>query len=224
MPLEDRHLTAEQDIRVVLADDHALLREGLANMLETEPGLKVVGQASNGQEAAELANELHPDVLLMDVKMPQMDGLAATRHIKGKTRDQRVLLFTMFDNDQYLFDAISAGADGYLLKDVSREGLCDAIRRVAGGEALLDVSLTRRMFQEFTVLRERAASAPPPHGLSAREVEVLRLVAEGLNNREIGGRLFVEEKTVKTHLHNIFDKIGVRDRTQAALYALQHNL
>lgn len=217
-------MTAEQNISVVLADDHALLREGLANMLESEPGLKVVGQASNGQEAAELATQLHPDVLLMDVKMPQMDGLAATRHIKSRRGDQKVLLFTMFDNDEYLFDAISAGADGYLLKDVSKEGLCDAIRRVAGGEALLDVSLTRKMFQEFAVLRERAATAPPPHGLSAREVEVLRLVAEGLNNREIGARLFVEEKTVKTHLHNIFDKIGVRDRTQAALYALQHNL
>jgi two-component system NarL family response regulator len=222
--VEGGELTAEQNISVVLADDHALLREGLANMLESEPGLKVVGQASNGQEAAELATQLHPDVLLMDVKMPQMDGLAATRHIKSRNGDLKVLLFTMFDNDEYLFDAISAGADGYLLKDVSKEGLCDAIRRVAGGEALLDMSLTRRMFQEFAVLRERAATAPPPHGLSAREVEVLRLVAEGLNNREIGQRLFVEEKTVKTHLHNIFDKIGVRDRTQAALYALQHNL
>lgn len=212
------------DLTIVLADDHALLREGLANMLETEPGFQVLGQAGNGQEAAELAFSLQPDVLLMDVKMPQMDGLAATRHIKARRKEQRILLFTMFDNDQYLFDAISAGVDGYLLKDVSREGLCDAIRRVANGEALLDSCLNRRLFQEFTVLKERAATAPPPHGLSHREVEVLRLVAEGLNNREIGGRLYVEEKTVKTHLHNIFDKIGVRDRTQAALYALQKNL
>ena len=211
-------------ITIVLADDHALLREGLANMLETEPGFSVVGQASNGQEAAELAATLQPNVLLMDVKMPQMDGLAATRHIKAHHKDQRILLFTMFDNDQYLFDAIAAGVDGYLLKDVSREALCDAIRRVANGECLLDSCLTRRLFEEFTVLRARAATAPPPHGLSGREVEVLRLVAEGLNNREIGTRLFVEEKTVKTHLHNIFDTIGGRDRTQAALYALSQNL
>ncbi|HEY3266166.1 MAG TPA: response regulator transcription factor [Armatimonadota bacterium] len=212
------------EIRIVLADDHALLREGLANMLETEPGFSVVGQAGNGEEAAELAASLKPDVLLMDVKMPQMDGLAATRHIKAAHPSQHILLFTMFDNDQYLFDAISAGVDGYLLKDVSRESLCDSIRRISNGECLLDSCLTRRLFEEFSVLRVRAASAPPPHGLSAREVEVLRLVAEGLNNREIGGRLFVEEKTVKTHLHNIFDKIGVRDRTQAALYALQNSL
>lgn len=208
----------------MLADDHALLREGLANMLDGEPGMVVAGQAGNGQEAVEMAQELRPDVLLMDVKMPQMDGLAATRHIKSKQKDLPVLLFTMFDSDDFLFDAISAEADGYLLKDVSREGLCDAIRRVANGEALLDASLTRRMFEEFVTLRERAATAPPPHGLSNREVEVLRLVAEGLNNREIGARLYVEEKTVKTHLHNIFDKIGVRDRTQAALFALQQNL
>jgi DNA-binding NarL/FixJ family response regulator len=217
-------LNTENEICIVLADDHALLREGLANMLEAEPGFRVVGQASNGQEAAQMAAELEPDILLMDVKMPQMDGVMATRHIKALRENQKVLLFTMFDNDQYLFDAISAGVDGFILKDVSREALAEAIRRVADGEALLDPALTRRMFQEFTVLRERAATAPPPHGLSGREVEVLRLVAEGLNNREIGGRLFVEEKTVKTHLHNIFDKIGVRDRTQAALYALQHNL
>jgi two-component system, NarL family, response regulator LiaR len=217
-------LSNMNEISIVLADDHALLREGLANMLETEPGFRVVGQAGNGQEAAEIAASLQPDVLLMDVKMPQMDGLAATRHIKAHRKDQRILLFTMFDNDQYLFDAIAAGVDGYLLKDVSREALCDAIRRVANGECLLDSCLTRRLFEEFTILRARAATAPPPHGLSGREVEVLRLVAEGLNNREIGGRLFVEEKTVKTHLHNIFDKIGVRDRTQAALYALSQNL
>lgn len=217
-------MTTETEIKIVLADDHALLREGLANMLETEPGFCVVGQASNGHEAAELTAELKPDVLLMDVKMPQMDGLAATRHIKQHRKEQNVLLFTMFDNDEYLYDAISAGADGYLLKDVSRETLADSIRRVARGEALLDAALVRRLFQEFGTLRERAANAPPPHGLSNREVEVLRLVAEGLNNREIGARLFVEEKTVKTHLHNIFDKIGVRDRTQAALYALQNNL
>jgi two-component system NarL family response regulator len=217
-------LSNETEIRIVLADDHALLREGLANMLETEDGFRVVGQASNGQEAVELTFALEPDVVLMDVKMPQMDGVVATKHIKGRRKDQRILLFTMFDNDQYLFDAVTAGADGYLLKDVSREGLCDGIRRVANGEALLDPCLTRRFFDEFNTLRERAATAPPPHGLSNREVEVLRLVAEGLNNREIGGRLYVEEKTVKTHLHNIFDKIGVRDRTQAALYALQQNL
>ena len=217
-------MSNERDIRIVLADDHALLREGLANMLSSEDGFCVVGQASNGQEAVEMTMSLEPDVLLMDVKMPQMDGLAATKHIKSRRKDQRILLLTMFDSDQYLFDAVTAGTDGYLLKDVSREGLCEAIRRVAGGEALLDASLTRRFFDEFNTLRERAATAPPPHGLSNREVEVLRLVAEGLNNREIGGRLYVEEKTVKTHLHNIFDKIGVRDRTQAALFALQQNL
>lgn len=217
-------MSTDSVTRILLADDHALLREGLANMLDSEPGLAVVGQAGNGQEAVEMTFSLQPDVLLMDVKMPQMDGLAATRHIKSRNKDQRILLFTMFDNDEYLFDAISAGVDGYLLKDVSREALCDAIRRVSNGEALLDPCLVRRLFDEFTVLRVRAATAPPPHGLSHREVEVLRLVAEGLNNREIGTRLFVEEKTVKTHLHNIFDKIGVRDRTQAALYALQKNL
>lgn len=217
-------MNANHDVTIVLADDHALLREGLANMLDSEDGFHVVGQAGNGQEAVEQTLSLEPDVLLMDVKMPQMDGLAATRHIKGRRKEQRILLFTMFDNEQYLFDAVSAGADGYLLKDVSREGLCDAVRRVANGEALLDSCLTRRFFEEFNTLRERAATAPPPHGLSNREVEVLRLVAEGLNNREIGSRLFVEEKTVKTHLHNIFDKIGVRDRTQAALFALQKNL
>lgn len=217
-------MSIAQDVRIVLADDHALLREGLINMLESEPGFTVVGEAGDGQEAAEITLDQRPDVLLMDVKMPQMDGLAATRHIKARQPNQHILLFTMFDNDQYLFDAVSNGADGYLMKDVSREALCDAIRRVARGEAMLDPCLTRRLFEEFTVQRERAATAPPPHGLSPREVEVLRLVAEGLNNREIGQRLFVEEKTVKTHLHNIFDKIGVRDRTQAALYALQKDL
>ncbi len=211
-------------IRIVVADDHEMVRSGFAGMLATQPDFAVVGTAADGAEAIRVCREQSPDVVLMDVRMPGMDGIEATRQLSRATNSPRVLILTTFDLDEYVYDAIRAGASGFLLKDVTAERLFDAVRVIAAGEALLAPSVTRRFIEEFASLR-RVKTAPPPTGaLTPRETEVLKLVAEGLSNPEIAARLTVTEETVKTHVSRMLSKLGLRDRTQAVVYAYETGL
>jgi DNA-binding NarL/FixJ family response regulator len=214
-------------IRIVVADDHQVVRAGFAGLLATQPDFAVAGTAGDGAEAVRICRELRPDVVLMDVRMPGMDGIEATRQLAGLTGGgPRVLILTTFDLDEYVYDALCAGASGFLLKDVTAERLFEAVRVVAAGEALLAPTVTRRLISEFARLRPHAA-APPTGGLAAltpRETQVLRLVAEGLSNTEIAARLVVTEETVKTHVSRVLGKLGLRDRTQAVVTAYESGL
>jgi DNA-binding NarL/FixJ family response regulator len=214
-------------IRIVVADDHHVVRTGFAALLDTQPDFTVVGTASDGLEAIQLCSDLSPDVVLMDVRMPRTDGIKATRQLTGGSpAGPRILILTTFDLDQYVYDALCAGASGFLLKDVTAESLFEAVRVVARGEALLAPSVTRRLIAEFTRLRppDQGAPAPAVSGLTARETEVLRLVAGGLSNAEIAARLVVTDETVKTHVSRILGKLGLRDRTQAVVLAYETGL
>ncbi len=210
-----------EDVSILLVDDQRLMREGLRTLLEMEPGMRVVGEAANGQEALELYAKLAPDVVLMDVRMPVMDGVEATRQLLARWPQARIVILTTFDDDEYVFDALRAGALGYLLKDVSIQELADAIRVVMAGGVLIEPSVARK------VVAELARLGPVPHKdpsslvepLSEREQDILRLVARGLTNREIAQQLFLAEGTVKNYVTNILGKIGARDRTQAAVRA-----
>jgi DNA-binding NarL/FixJ family response regulator len=210
-------------IRVLLADDQALVRTGFRLILGGEPGIEVVGEAGDGAEAARLAAELRPDVVLMDVRMPEVDGIEATRRIVVDETSPRVLVLTTFDLDDIVYDALRAGASGFLLKDAPEERLLTAIQVVAEGGSLFAPSVTRRLIDEFS---RRAPTAPPPalDELTARELEVLQLVAQGLSNAEIAARLVVSEHTVKTHVARILQKLDLRDRTQAVVLAYESGL
>ncbi|HLK00985.1 MAG TPA: response regulator transcription factor [Streptosporangiaceae bacterium] len=213
-------------IRVVVADDHEVVRSGFAALLGTQADFTVVGTAADGEAAVAVCGSASPDVVLMDVRMPGMDGIEATRVIRSTTEAApRVLILTTFDLDEYVFDALRAGASGFLLKDVTAERLFEAVRVVAAGDALLAPAVTRRLISEFT--RVRHSPAPKSAvlaSLTPREVEVLRLVAEGLSNVEIATRLVVTEETVKTHVSHILNKLGLRDRTQAVVSAYESGL
>ncbi len=215
-------------IRILIVDDQRLMRDGLRILLELEPDFEVVGEAENGREALAAYEQLLPDVVLMDIRMPEMNGVEAIRNLRERWPDARVIILTTFDDDEYVFEGLRAGALGYLLKDVSAEELAEAIRTVAAGDALIDPSVTRKVVAEFARLAAgRGASAAAGNlaeSLSEREVEILRLVAEGLTNRQIAARLYLAEGTVKNYVSNILGKIGVRDRTQAALRAREMGL
>ncbi|HEX6526969.1 MAG TPA: response regulator transcription factor [Streptosporangiaceae bacterium] len=215
-------------IRVVVADDHEVVRSGFAALLGTQPDFAVVGTAADGIEAVQVCGVVEPDVVLMDVRMPGMDGIEATRRLSGRAdRGPRVLILTTFDLDEYVFDALRAGASGFLLKDVTAERLFDAVRVVAAGDALLAPAVTRRLIGEFTRLKPSppsAADASALASLTPRETEVLKLVAEGLSNPEIAARLVVTEETVKTHVSRVLGKLGLRDRTQAVVMAYESGL
>jgi DNA-binding NarL/FixJ family response regulator len=210
-------------IRVLIADDQLLVRTGFRLILSGEPGLEVVGEARDGAEAAALAAELTPDVVLMDVRMPDVDGIEATRRIVIDETSPRVLVLTTFDLDDIVYDALRAGASGFLLKDAPEERLLTAIQVVAEGGSLFAPSVTRRLIEEFS---RRAPTAPAPalDELTARELEVLRLLAQGLSNAEIAARLVVSEHTVKTHVARILQKLDLRDRTQAVVLAYESGL
>jgi DNA-binding NarL/FixJ family response regulator len=219
---------AASPIRVLLVDDQPLLRTGFRMILDTEPDIAVVGESGDGEAAVAAARALQPDVVLMDVRMPRMDGVQATRLITGAARDNapRVLVLTTFDLDEYVVEALRAGASGFLLKDVPAEDLVDAIRVVATGEAVVAPSVMRRLLDQFAS-RLPAANAPTPASLAIlteRERQVLKLVARGLSNAEIAAQLVVSETTVKTHVGNLLTKLGVRDRVQAAVYAYESGL
>jgi len=213
-------------VRIIVADDHHVVRTGFAALLDTQPDFTVVGTACDGTEAVRICRELSPDVALMDVRMPVMDGIEATRQLAGPS-GPRILILTTFDLDHYVYDALCAGASGFLLKDVTAERLFDAVRVIAAGEALLAPAVTRRLISEFTRLRPKPDGAPPTACLATltpRETQVLRLVAEGLSNTEIAARLVVTEETVKTHVSRMLSKLGLRDRTQAVVTAYETGL
>jgi DNA-binding NarL/FixJ family response regulator len=210
-------------VRVLVVDDQEVVRAGFAALLGTQPDLMVVGVAADGHAAIGLSRTAQPDVVLMDVRMPIMDGIEATRQITTAATPPRVLMLTTFDLDEHVYDALIAGASGFLLKDVSAERLFDAVRVVAAGEALLAPSVTRRLISEFARLRPRAAS-PSLSALTPRETEVLRLVAEGLSNPEIAARLVVGEETIKSHVSRVLHKLGLRDRVQAVVAAYESGL
>ena len=214
-------------VSLVVADDHEVVRAGFAALLDTQPDFTVLGTASDGGEAVRVCRDLKPDVVLMDVRMPSLDGIEATRQLAGTGESgPRVLILTTFDLDEYVFDALRAGASGFLLKDVTAERLFDAVRVVAAGEALLAPAVTRRLISEFTRLRPVTEAVPSAAlgVLTPRETEVLRLVAEGLSNPEVARRLVVTEETVKTHVSRILAKLGLRDRTQAVVAAYESGL
>jgi DNA-binding NarL/FixJ family response regulator len=214
-------------IRVLLVDDQALFREGLETLLSVHHDIQVVGQASNGQEAVEVATEVQPDVVLMDVRMPILNGVRATRRLKKAQPQCMVIVLTTFDDDEYVFDALRAGAVGYLLKDVASARLVEAIRAAARGESILEPSVAAKVIAEFTRVSSMVPSVQMEQliePLSERELEILGLIARGGSNREIADQLFIAEGTVKNHVTHILGKLGVRDRTQAALKARELGL
>jgi DNA-binding NarL/FixJ family response regulator len=212
-------------IRTLVADDQQVVREGFAALLGTQDDMTVVASAADGSEAVALSAEHRPHVVLMDVRMPVMDGIEATREIAATGEDgPRILILTTFDLDDYVYDALQAGASGFLLKDVPAESLFEAVRVIASGEALLAPTITRRLIAEFARMRPRQVRPEALADLTPRETEILGLVAEGLSNREIAERLVLSDETVKTHVSHVLRKLGLRDRAQAVVIAYETGL
>jgi len=216
-------------IRVLVVDDQDLVRAGFRMILDAESDLEIVGEAADGRRAVELAEHLQPDVVLMDIRMPELDGVEATRRLAGPNVEApiKVLVLTTFDLDEYVVSALRAGASGFLLKDVSPEELVAAVRVIADGDAVVAPSVTRRLLDQFAHTFAVDAEAGPPEELALltdRELEVLRLMARGLSNQEIAGELFVAETTVKTHVGRVLMKLGLRDRVQAVVFAYEHGV
>ncbi|GAA2147461.1 response regulator transcription factor [Actinomadura napierensis] len=221
-------------IRVLIADDQVMIRDGLAALLSSDPQIEVIGQAGNGREAVDMARALDPDVVVMDIRMPEMDGLAATAELIGEPARAggdpadvrpKILMLTTFDLDEYVYEALGAGASGFLLKDASAADLVAGVRVVAAGDALLAPSITRRLIGDFA--RRRRHQRPSPAataGLTPREMDVLRLIARGLSNAEIAAELVLAEQTVKTHVGHVLTKLALRDRTQAVVFAYENGL
>jgi DNA-binding NarL/FixJ family response regulator len=210
-------------IRVLVADDQAMIRAGFRRLLADEPDIDVVAEAENGLEAVEKAGRFDPAVVLMDIRMPQLDGIEATRRILAANPAARILILTTFDLDEYVYEALRAGASGFVLKDEPPEQLLAAIRTVAAGDALLSPAVTRRVIERFARLPDPAPRRELDE-LTSREREIFRLIANGLSNAEIGRELFISETTVKTHVTHVFQKLGVRDRVQAVVLAYQSGL
>jgi len=210
-------------IRVLVVDDQSMVRAGLRMLLSGERDIDVVAEASNGREAVSQAARFHPDIVLMDIRMPELDGLEATRRILAADESTRVVVLTTFDLDEYVYEALSAGASGFVLKDDPPEQLIAAVRTVAAGEAILSPTVTRRVIQQFS----RSHRQPPPKtvdSLTSRELDVFRLISQGLSNAEIGHQLFISDTTVKTHVTRILQKLELRDRAQAIVLAYQTGL
>ncbi|XVX19286.1 response regulator [Actinomycetota bacterium] len=219
--------TTTEPIRVVVADDHVLYRRGIQMVIGTEDDVVIVGEASDGQEAVERAVELLPDVVLMDVKMPRLSGIEACREIKRQVPSARILMLTMSEQGQDLFEAVKAGASGYLLKDVPPDEVAAGIRALHQGQSLISPSMAAKLLTEFTHLSKASEQLPAPAAaphLTDREIEVLRLVARGLGNREIAAELHISDNTVKNHVRNILEKLQLHSRMAAALYAVRENL
>jgi DNA-binding NarL/FixJ family response regulator len=210
---------------IVVVDDQEVVRTAFEVLLATQPDFAVVGSAADGEQAVRICRDLHPDVVLMDIRMPGMNGIDATRRLIAEPEPPRILILTTFDLDELVYDALAAGASGFLLKDVTAERLFDAVRIVAAGEALLAPAVTRRLVTEFARMRGRRREPDAAlHALTNRETEVLRLIAEGLSNPEIAARLVVGEETVKSHVSRVLAKLGLRDRTQAVVVAYESGL
>ncbi len=221
--------SATDPIRVLIADDHAFFRRGLEVVLQGEAGLEIVGQASDGVEAVAVATEVAPDVVLMDIRMPKMTGIEAARQMKEVAPSAKIVILTISDEDDDLFEAIRAGAIGYLLKDIPLDELADSVRAVYGGQSLINPSMAGKLITEFATLARRDADeGPAKHApvlkLTEREMEVLRLVARGLNNRDIAKELFISENTVKNHVRNILEKLQIHSRMEAVMIAVREKL
>ncbi|MFZ0387848.1 MAG: response regulator transcription factor [Solirubrobacteraceae bacterium] len=215
----------EPPLRIIVADDHDVVRSGFAGLLDTQPEFTVIGTARDGREAVRLSRELDPHVVLMDIRMPGMDGIEATRQLTSGQSGPRILILTTFDLDEYVYDALRAGASGFLLKDITAEQLFEAVRVIAAGDALLAPGITRRLISEFAGRPCTPLHLQPPlEDLTPRELEVLKLVAQGLSNAEIASHLVVTEETVKTHVSRMLNKLGLRDRTQAVVTAYETHL
>ncbi len=213
-------------IKVLIADDHRVVREGLVAILKTKENIEVVGEAQDGQEAVEKARTLEPDVILMDVSMPRMGGVEATRLIKREFPHIGIVALTMYEEQQYIFDLVRAGATGYLLKDTESAQIVEAIRAISRGESLINPSVASKILAEFSLLAQKKGRKPSwvEHDLTEREITVLRLVADGKTNKEIANSLGLSEKTVKNHVRNIFHKLQVYDRTQAAILGIRKGI
>jgi len=219
-------VTSTERVRVLIVDDHALFRRGLMLVLESEEGIDVVGEADDGEEALAKAEELAPDVILMDVRMPRMSGIEATRALAERLPTSRIIMLTVSDEEDDLYEAIKAGATGYLLKEISIEEVADAVRAVVQGQTLISPSMASKLIVEFSNLAKRATDrqqVPVPR-LTDRELDVLRLVAQGLTNREIAEQLYIAENTVKNHVRNILEKLHLHSRMEAVLYAVREKL
>ncbi len=212
------------EIRVLIVDDQRLVREGIASLLEIQDGITVIGTAVDGQQAAALAEELRPDVVLMDVRMPVMDGIQATERIRARLPECKVLMLTTFDDEEYIIRSLRAGACGYLLKDTPAESLAQAIKLTCAGIYQLAPSVAGKLIGNWQDSAAGRSPEPVDPGLTERELDVLRLLATGASNREIAEKLVVSEGTVKNHISNILSRLGLRDRVQAALYARDHRL
>ncbi|GAQ56546.1 response regulator [Streptomyces acidiscabies] len=219
-------MTNDTKIRVLIADDQQMIRQGFTVLLDKQPGIEVIGQAVDGLDAVEKAAELTPDVVLMDIRMPDLNGIEATRRITALLPDMKVLVLTTFDLDEYVYEALRAGASGFLLKDASADQVAEAVRIVASGDAMLAPGITRKLITEFARIDSgpRAPEKVRLEEITERETEVLSLIAQGLSNGEIARHLCVAEQTVKTHVGRILVKLGLRDRTQAAVFAYEVGL
>lgn len=213
----------QNQIKVIIADDHPLVREGILKILSLEPDIKVIGEAEDGAQAIELARTTDVDVILMDINMPNVNGIKATRIIKKEKPDVNIIALTIHNQEEYLFKLIRCGISGYVLKDVRPSELIETIQKVAKGQGVIPASLTPKVFEELSRLSKHEENNNN-FNLTAREQEVLQEMAKGLSNREIGKKLFISEKTVKNHLTNIFQKLDVNDRTQALLFAIKHKM
>ncbi len=225
--MSDQHsAVSDEVIRVLIADDQALFRRGLYVVLGTEDGIEVVGEAENGEEAIAKAEDLAPDVVLMDVRMPKVNGIDAARAIRAMAPSTRILMLTVSDEEDDLYEAIKAGANGYLLKEISVEEVAEAIRAVVQGQSLISPPMASKLLSEFNSLVRRAEEKQqfPAPALTARELEVLKLVAKGMSNREIADELFISENTVKNHVRNILEKLHLHSRMQAVMYAVREQL
>ncbi len=211
-------------IRILLADDHVVVRQGTRQLLEREEDFEIVGEAGDGEEAVRLASQLKPDVIIMDVAMPRLSGIEATRQIKAQLPATIILVLTGYDYDEYIFSMLEAGAAGYLLKNVTGDELVNAIRAVYAGEPMIHPAVLRKMMTRFKTPTPAAASAPPVHApppLSEREMEVLKIAAKGMSNKDIAQELFISERTVQAHMRSIFNKLGVGSRSEAMIYGLK---
>lgn len=211
-------------ISVLIADDHPLIRQGLKQILELEEDITVVAQACNGDEAIQLAREHEPDVILMDINMPGTSGIQAIEEIKSGNLNSRIIVLTIHDDREYLFKTLQMGAEGYVLKDAEPAVLVEAIRNVHAGQSYIQPNMTMELVKEFNRITQLEKEKHNENNLTTREIEVLQLIAEGMINKEIAKQLYISEKTVKNHVSNIFRKLNVSDRTQAAIYAFKHNI